>query len=265
MVDTAGMPTQAPARRRGRLERPARPEGARLRTGPWQLVRAAHPRLTLVTALGLAGAAALSGRPTREVGLVLVTALVGQIVLGWADDLADRRRDAADERPDKPLATGALAPGDLSFALACGVLALVPLAMTHGVWAGSSYLAAVAIGLLGTFGWRGGRLGWLSWLPWAASYALYPAFLAYGGWAGHGQTTPPEIAVTVLAAALGVCVHHFVALPGLVLDHENGLRHLPLRIALRIGAAKLLWATIAVTGAVLAGLLVVGSQVGLRQ
>jgi hypothetical protein len=50
---------------------------------PLQLVRAAHPRRALLTAVGLAVAAALSGRPPREVGLVALTVLVGQAMLGW--------------------------------------------------------------------------------------------------------------------------------------------------------------------------------------
>lgn len=230
--------------------------------GPFLLVRAARPRLGLVSALGLAGAAALSGRSTREVGLVLLTVLVGQAVLGWHNDLVDRRRDRADERDDKPIAQGLLDPGDVAFVLACGVLVLVPLAIAHGLWAGLAYLGAVAVGMLGNLVLRRGLLSWWSW---AAGFALYPAFLSYGGWAGTGSETPPEIVVTVLAALLGVCVHVLVALPGLVLDHENGRRHLPLRIALRIGAAKLLWATLVVTGLVLVGLLVAGAEVGLRQ
>ena len=230
--------------------------------GPFLLVRAAHPRLGLISAFALAGAAALSGRTTREVAVVLLTVLVGQAVLGWAGDLVDRRRDLADERADKPLALGRLAAGDVAFALACGVLLVVPLAMSHGLWAGTAYLAALAVAVLGLVVLRH---GWLSWLPWAVSFALYPAFLAYGGWAGRGTQTPPEVAVVALAAALGVCVHVLTSLPGLVLDHESGRRHLPLRVALRIGAPRLLWITGALTAAVLAGLLAVGAQVGLRQ
>ena len=230
--------------------------------GPVQLVRAAHPRLALVSALALAGAAALSGRSTPAVGMVLLTVLVGQAILGWANDLVDRRRDASDERLDKPLAQGTLDPGDVAFAMSCGVLLVVPLAISHGLIAGLSYLAALGIGLLSNVMLRRGLF---SWVTWAASFALYPAFLAYGGFAGDGMDTPPEIAVTALAAALGICVHVLVSLPGLVLDNENGVRHLPLRIAIRTGAARLLWATVAVTALVLAGLMIVGAQVGLRQ
>ena len=84
------------------------------------------------------------------------------------------------------------------------------------------------------------RRGLLSWLPWAASYALYPAFLSYGGWGGAGDRRPAEPALVVLAALLGVGVHVLCALPGLVADNEDGYRHLPLRLALRIGATRLL-------------------------
>ncbi|MGZ5399938.1 MAG: UbiA family prenyltransferase [Nocardioides sp.] len=238
------------------------PAGRLRRLGPVLLVRTAHPRLALATALALAAAAALSGRTTAEVGMVLLTVLVGQAILGWANDLVDRHRDASDERVDKPIAQGLLDPGDVAFALSVGVLLVVPLAISHGLWAGISYLAALAIGLLGNLVLR---RGWLSWVTWAASFALYPAFLSYGGFAGDGQDTPPEIAITALAAALGVCVHVLVSLPGLVLDNENGVRHLPLRIAIRVGAAKLLWGTVSVTALVLVGLLATGSQIGLRQ
>lgn len=239
------------------------PRRSRLRTwGPLLLIRTAHPRLALVSALALAGAAALSGRSTEAVGMVLLTVLVGQAILGWANDLVDRRRDTSDERLDKPLAQGTLDPGDVAFVMSCGVLVVVPLAISHGPVAGVSYLAALGIGLLSNVVLRRGLF---SWVTWAASFALYPAFLAYGGFAGDGQDTPPEISVTALSAALGICVHVLVSIPGLVLDNENGMRHLPLRIAIRIGAARLLWATVALTALVLAGLFVAGTQVGLRQ
>lgn len=229
---------------------------------PLLLVRAAHPKLGVVSALGLAGAAALSGRTTGAVVMVLITALVGQAILGWFNDLVDRRRDAADSREGKPIAQGLIAPGDVAFVMACAVLVVIPLAFSHGTWAGISYLASLLVGLVGNVVLRRSLL---SWLPWAVGFGLYPAFLSYGGWAGIGRETPPEIPVTVLAALLGVCVHFLVSLPGLVRDNENGLCHLPLRIALRIGAPRLLWATTAVTVLVLAGLLLAGAQVGLRQ
>jgi hypothetical protein len=71
--------------------------------------------------------------------------------------------------------------------------------------------------------------------------------------------------MTVLAALLGVAVHVLLALPGLVADNEDGLRHLPLRVALRTGAPRLLWITIAVTVFLVASLVVAGLTTGLSQ
>ncbi len=230
--------------------------------GPVLLLRAAHPRQAALTAAALAVAAALTGRSGREVGLVLVTVLVGQAILGWHNDLTDRPRDRSHERTGKPLARDLLDPGAVWFSLACAVLLLVPLAIANGVTAGLSYLLAVLIGALGNVVLRG---GWLSWLPWAASFALFPAFLSYGGWAGDATGRPPEVSVTVLAALLGVGVHVLRALPGLVADHEDGLRHLPLRLALHLGAGRVLLLASVGTGLVAVVLLLVGHAVGLSQ
>jgi 4-hydroxybenzoate polyprenyltransferase len=229
---------------------------------PVQLVRAAHPLHALGTALVLGGAALASGRQLRESELVAATVLVGQAVVGWHNDLVDRGRDAAHERTGKPLAAGSLDPGSVWFALACGVLAVVPLALGNGVTAGIAYLISVGVALLGNIALR--RTAW-SWLPWAASYGLLPAFLSYGGWGGQAEGDPPTIVVTVLAALAGVAVHFLLALPDLVEDNADGLRHLPLRVALRTGAPRLLWITIVVTAFLGVSLVVAATTVGLRQ
>jgi hypothetical protein len=71
--------------------------------------------------------------------------------------------------------------------------------------------------------------------------------------------------MTAAAAVLGVGVHVLTSLRGLVDDHQAGRRHLPLRLALRVGAPRLLVLAIVfcvVVGAVAA---LVGSTVGLSQ
>ncbi|MDI6910962.1 UbiA family prenyltransferase [Nocardioides sp.] len=229
---------------------------------PVLLLRTAHPRQALLTATGLAVAAAISGRAGREVALVFATVLVGQAVLGWHNDLVDRRRDERRLPSGKPIADGYLDPGTVWFTLVCGVLLLVPLAISNGVTSGSVYLATIGVGLVANVVLR---RSWFSWVPWAVAYAGYPAFLSYGGWGGEADGAPPQVAMVVLAAALGVGVHVLCALPGLVADHEDGLRHLPLRVALRIGATRLLVLALAWTVLALAGLLVVGNSVGLSR
>ncbi len=178
---------------------------------PVLLVRAAHPRQAVLTALGMAVAAAVSGRAPREVGLVLATVLVGQSVLGWDNDLVDEKADRAAERTDKPLATGALERGTVGFALACALLLLVPLSLSSGIAAGLAYLLSVLVGLAGN---RWLREGMFSWLPWAVSFALYPAYLSYGGWGGGAQGSAPTVAMTAVAAVLGVGVHVLTSLAG---------------------------------------------------
>jgi 4-hydroxybenzoate polyprenyltransferase len=223
------------------------------------LVRAAHPRQAVTTAAVLAAAAAVSGRPLQEVALVAGTVLVGQSVLGWADDLVDRRRDQR-HRPDKPLAGGALDPGTVWFALTCAVLLVVPLSIAHGRLAGLSYLALLAVAAIGDWLLHA-RV--LSFLPWTVSFALYPAFLAYGGWNGVGTDNPPTVAMTVLAAALGLGIHVITALPGLVHDHEEGERSLPLVLALRTGTPRLLLGASVATGLVAVAILITGRTDGL--
>jgi 4-hydroxybenzoate polyprenyltransferase len=229
---------------------------------PVLLVRAAHPRQALLTAAGMAVAAVLSGRSAREVGLVAITVLVGQAVLGWDNDLVDEAADRADGRVTKPLVGGGLDRGTLAFALACGVLLVVPLSLSSGIDAGLAYLLSLAVGLLGHRLLRNGRL---SWCAWAVAFALYPAYLSYGGWGGAADGHPPTIAITVAAAFLGVGVHVLVALRGLVDDNRAGRRHLPLRLALRLGAPRLLVLAGLYCALVAAAIGVIGGTVGLSQ
>jgi 4-hydroxybenzoate polyprenyltransferase len=257
----AAQPTPAPATEPTPTP-PPRPRRTWREAGPLLLLRAAHPKQAFLTAAGVAAAGALAGRPTRELGLVFATVLIGQAIVGWHNDLVDRARDAANETPRKPVAERLLEPGTLWFAIACSALIVVPLSIANGVTAGIAYLVILVVSLIGNIVFRKGRL---SWLTWVVSYGLYPAFLSYGGWGGAAFGDPPEISITVLAALLGVCIHFLRALPGLVADNRDGFRHLPLRVALRIGAPRLLWITIVLTVLVVAALLYTGSLVGLAQ
>ncbi len=226
------------------------------------LVLASHPVLSAAVAGGVAAAAALSGRPLREVGLVLLTVLVGRMTAGWLNDVADRGRDIAVERPDKPVAREWLHPGTVTFTVACATCLLVPLSISNGTQAGLAHLGSVAAAW--SYNTRVKLMAW-SWLPWAVGFALLPAFLAYGGWGGGLHGAPPTWTMTGLAALLGVGIHVLVALPDLVTDNRNGVRSLPMRIALRTGAPTLLWLTCGYLALVGAGLVAAGLTVGLRQ
>lgn len=232
-----------------------------LDAAPILLLRSSHPRQAVATALALAVAAALAGRPARDLGLVLVTVLVGQALLGWHDDVVDRRRDAAHRRTGKPVADGRLEPGTVWFAIACATLLVVPLALSNGITAGLVYLASLGIGVLSRYVLRTGPL---SFVPWAAAFALYPAFLSYGGWGNHAGGSAPQPAMTVLAALLGIGVHVLTALWGLVADHEDGWTYLPLRLGVKLGATRLLVLTSSYLALIVVAMILTGTLVGLH-
>jgi 4-hydroxybenzoate polyprenyltransferase len=246
--------------RRGprRRRRPRRlPAAGQLRDAwPVLLVQSAHPRQGLATAIGVGAAAALAGRATREVGVIIAT------ILGWHNDIVDRERDARHHTPGKPVADGRLDPGTAWYAITIAVLLLVPVSISTGVIAGINYLISLLIGLLGNIALRRGPF---SWVPWALSFALFPAYLSYGGWGGAAEGPPPEPVMTLLFGLLGIGVHFLRSIWGLVADNEEGWHSLPLRLGLRVGATRLLVLTSTYLFGVLVALAVAGTMVGLSR
>ncbi len=235
---------------------------SRLQWTPLLLLQAAHAKQAVVTALAVAGAAMLAGREAREVGVVLLTVLVGQTILGWHNDIVDKARDAAHGTPGKPVADGRLDAESVWYAIIVAALILVPLSITTGITAGGIYLVSVCIGMLGNVVLR---TGFLSWVTWAASFAMLPAYLSYGGWGGQAVGDPPETVITVLAALLGIGVHFTRAVWGLVADHEDGWTYLPLKLGLKLGATRLLALTTFYSFVIVVLLAVFGAKVGLSR
>ena len=114
---------------------------------------------------------------------------------------------------------GWIDPGTVSFATACAVLLVIPLSVANGTAAGIAHLAAVLSAWTYDFYFKKNPL---SWLPYAVSFGLLPAFLSYGGLGGGMHGSPPTVAMTVLAALLGIGIHFLNALPDLVEDNETG-------------------------------------------
>ncbi len=234
----------------------------RVRWTPLLLFQAAHAKQAIVTALAMGGVAVLAKRPAEEAGVVLLTVLVGQTIHGWHNDIVDKARDEAHQRPRKPIADGRLDPGAAWYAIIVAALILVPLSITTGITAGAIYLVSVCVGMLGNVILR---TGFFSWVTWAVSFGMLPAYLSYGGWGGQAVGEPPETAITILAALLGIGVHFMRAVWGLVADHEDGWTYLPLKLGLKIGATRLLALSTVYTVGIVIALGVVGYNVGLSQ
>lgn len=226
------------------------------------LIRSAHPKQAVFVAAVLGVLAAVDGRPEREYLSAAAAALAVQLSLGLSNDLCDQRHDYRAQTAGKPIASGALPASRASYWMIVLILLAVPLSVQNGGVAGLALLATLPIG------WLHNR--WLhrtafSWVGWTLTFALLPAFLAYGGWAGGMHGDPPTYAVTGAAAAVGFCLHFVTTLGDLVEDNKSGARNLPLLIALRIGAPRLLVLTILLTTAAVAGLAVASLTIGLRQ
>jgi 4-hydroxybenzoate polyprenyltransferase len=226
------------------------------------LVRSAHPKQAVFVAVLLGALAAVDGRPEREYLSAAAAALAVQLSLGLSNDLCDQRHDYRAQTLGKPIASGAVPASRASYWMMVLILLAVPLSVQNGAVAGTALLVTLPIG------WVHNR--WLhrtafSWLGWTLSAAVLPAFLSYGGWAGGLHGDPPTYAVTAAAAAVGFCLHFVTTLGDLVEDNKSGARNLPLRIALRIGAPRLLVLTILLTTAAVAGLVAACLTVGLHR
>jgi 4-hydroxybenzoate polyprenyltransferase len=223
------------------------------------LLRAVHPRQALAFAVVVGTLVALTGRPGREIALSAVTVFVAQLILGLLNDLLDLDRDRMGGAKNKPIAEGIIPPGNASFAIAVLLLLVIPLSLQNGTQAGLYVLATLIVGAVHN---RWLHTTALSWLGWAATFALLTFFVTYGGWGHDVDGSAPLATFVVLCAVLGVCVHFLTSLPDLVVDNQAGTKNLPLRVALRTGAPRLLVVAIAVTVVVVAAIVWTTAQAG---
>jgi 4-hydroxybenzoate polyprenyltransferase len=223
------------------------------------LLRAVHPRQALAFAVAIGVLVALTGRPFREVLVSALAVLVAQLIMGLLNDLLDVDHDRMGGAKNKPIADGIIPAGNASFAIVVLVLLVIPLSLQNGTQAGLYLLATLVVGLVHN---RWLHTTALSWVGWAATFALLTFFVTYGGWGGDADGSAPLTAFVVLCAVLGVCVHFLTSLPDLVVDNQAGVRNLPLRVALRTGAPRLMVVAIVATVVVLAAIVVTTAQAG---
>ena len=235
-------------------------EAARRAPGQWRSFgRAVHPRQALAFAAVVGALVALTGRPVREILASAATVLVAQLVMGLVNDLLDVDRDRMGGAKNKPIAEGIIPPGNASFAVAVLLLLVIPLSLQNGPEAGVYALATLVVGYVHN---RWLHVTPLSWVGWSATFALLAFFVTYGGWGRETDGSAPLTTFVVLCAALGVCVHVLTSLPDLVVDNQAGLKSLPLRVALRTGAPRLLVISIVATVVVVAAIVWTTAQAG---
>jgi 4-hydroxybenzoate polyprenyltransferase len=226
------------------------------------LLRAAHPRQAVALAVAVGALVALMGRPAREVLVSAAAVLVTQLILGLVNDLTDVEQDRRSEVAGKPIASEELPAGNASFAALALTLVSIPLALQNGILAGLLLLATLVVGFVHNH-WL--HRSPLSFLGWTVTFALLTGFVSEGGWGRAADGTAPVTAFALLAAVLGVLVHFLTSLPDLVADDKAGVRNLPLVVALRTGAPRLLVITGVATLLVVVALVWTALAVGIAR
>lgn len=155
--------------------------------------------------------------------LIAFTVFLGQLIIGWSNDVFDYADDLKHNRINKPLVAGAISVHQLRTA----TLILLPVALVAnligplGIRGGSVYLLGVGCGIAYNFYFKFSRF---SPLPYAVACAALPAsiFLA------TNRTPPPW--VLAVGSMLGVAFHFANVLKDLSQDRESAIGGLPQRL-----------------------------------
>ena len=155
--------------------------------------------------------------------LISFTVFLGQLIIGWSNDVFDYADDLKHRRINKPLVAGAISVHQLRTA----TFILLPIAFVAnligplGIRGGSVYLLGVGCGIAYNFYFKFSRL---SPLPYAVACAALPAsiFLAT-------NRTPP-LWVLAVGSMLGVAFHFANVLKDLSQDRESSIGGLPQRL-----------------------------------
>ena len=161
---------------------------------------------------------------------IALTIFLGQLIIGWSNDIYDYSDDLKHARLNKPLVAGTISIDQLRRA----VFFLLPVAIFANVFGplglrgGSVYLFGVGCGITYNFYFKFSRL---SPLPYALACAALPAsiFLAI-------NRTPP-LWVLAAGAMLGVAFHFLNVLKDLAQDRESNIGGLPQRLGKRFSIA----------------------------
>jgi 4-hydroxybenzoate polyprenyltransferase len=205
------------------------------------LVRACHPLPTVAVTLLTAGLVVGAGGGWGAGLRVVAAVLLGQLVIGWSNDLVDAERDRAVGREDKPVARGEVPERVVRVALVLAAVGTIALSLSAPSPTGALHLGlVVGSGLAYNLGLK--ATVW-SWLPYAVAFGALPAV----AWMGVGAGAPPWWAVAV-GSLLGVGAHLLNVLPDLADDEQTGVRGLPHRLGERL--TRLLAPLLLLTGSV---------------
>ena len=161
--------------------------------------------------------------------VIAFTVFLGQLIIGWSNDLYDFDDDVKHNRTNKPLVAGTITPETLrrTTFIFIPIAVIANLIGPLGLKGGSVYLLGVGCGIAYNFYFK---FSPLSPLPYAIALAALPASVYFAV-----NRTPP---LWVLAAGslLGVGFHFLNVLKDIEKDQSSSIKGLPQIVGKRASA-----------------------------
>jgi 4-hydroxybenzoate polyprenyltransferase len=152
--------------------------------------------------------------------VIAFTVFLGQLIIGWSNDLYDYDDDVKHNRTNKPLVAGTITPENLrkTTFIFIPIAVIANLIGPLGLKGGSVYLLGVGCGIAYNFYFK---FSPLSPLPYAIALAALPASVYYSV-----DRTPP-LWVLAGGSLLGVGFHFLNVLKDIEKDQSSSINGLP--------------------------------------
>ena len=203
------------------------------------LAKAAHFGPTmLITTISFTLATLLSQISTA-LGIAF-TVFLGQLIIGWSNDIYDYQDDFKHNRQNKPLVNGQLTVSSLTRT----TLLLLPIAIIAnligplGIKGGAVYLLGVGCGIAYNFYFK---FSPLSPLPYFIALAALPASIFYAA------DKEPPLWVLATSSLLGVAFHFANVLKDLSADRQSSIGGLPQRAGKKVSIGIIVLLLVIVT------------------
>ena len=162
--------------------------------------------------------------------VIAFTVFLGQLIIGWSNDLYDYQDDLKHNRTNKPLVAGTITPENLrrTTFIFIPIAVIANLIGPLGLKGGSVYLLGVGCGIAYNFYFK---FSPLSPLPYAIALAALPASVYFAV-----DRTPP-LWVLAGGSLLGVGFHFLNVLKDIEKDQSSSIKGLPQIVGKRASAA----------------------------
>ena len=183
---------------------------------------AAHFGPTMIVTTIAFTIALVLGSTLEALGIAF-TVFVGQLIIGWSNDIYDFQDDLKHQRGNKPLVAGTITVLELKRL----TFIFIPITIAAnligplGYKGGSVYILGVGCGIAYNFYFK---FSLFSPLPYAIACAALPASVFYGL-----ERTPP-LWILVAGSLLGVAFHFLNVLKDLSQDRESNIGGLPQKL-----------------------------------